>query len=84
MRQMAPLNFRNIHHSFWNALVCVTNTYADSQRGALWPEPLCLPVHGIHQFDLVVKQGSFTRDHGSPGLGGLANIAVVLSEREGT
>lgn len=45
--------------------------------------PMCLPVHRIHKFDLVVEQGCFAGDHGSPVIHGLANIAIMLSKRGG-
>lgn len=50
----------------------------------LHPEPpVCLPVHRVHKFDLVVEQGCFARDHGSPLVPGPANIAEMLSKRGG-
>lgn len=70
------------HYSFCTNVI---NTYMDAQSGKPSDRgPVCLPVHGVHKFDLVVEQGRFAGDHGSPVLPGLANIAVVLYEREGT
>ena len=72
-----------MHHTLWKHLV---DSCVDSEgRNPSDQSPMCLPVCGIHKFDLVVEQGCFAGDHGAPVIHRLANIAVMLSKRgEGT
>lgn len=61
----------------------MVNNLPEEGRKPSDQSPLCLPVHRIHKFDLVVEQGCFAGDHGSPETHSLANIAVMLSKRAG-
>lgn len=59
----------------------MANSYGDPRGGKPSDQGrACLPVHGVHKLDLVVQQGRFAGDHGSPEVCGLANVAVVLME----